>query len=70
MTTPTSEANRTRLQLAVLAAFGVLMLIFLSAARGAVVPFIIALLIAYFMTPVVDALERRRVPRWAGILLI
>jgi len=60
----------TRRQVAVLAGFGVLLSLFLILARGAVGPFIVALLLAYFMTPVVDALERRRVPRWAGILLI
>jgi predicted PurR-regulated permease PerM len=60
----------TRRQIAVLAGFGVLLALFLVAAREAVGPFIVALMTAYFMTPVVDALERRRVPRWAGILLI
>jgi predicted PurR-regulated permease PerM len=62
--------QQTRRQVAVLAGFGVLLALFLAAARDAVGPFIVALMTAYFMTPVVDALERRRVPRWAGILLI
>ena len=62
--------RQTRGQLAVLAAFGVVLLAFLIAARDAVGPFVVALLVAYFMNPVVDALQRRGVPRWAGILLI
>jgi len=69
-TIPRVIDQTTRRQVAVLAGFGVLLVLFLVAAREAVGPFIVALLAAYFMTPVVDALERRRVPRWAGILLI
>jgi predicted PurR-regulated permease PerM len=62
--------DRTRRQITVLVVFGALLGFFLFAALGAIGPFVITLVVAYFMAPVVDALQRRRVPRWAGILLI
>jgi len=33
-------------------------------------PFVAALVIAYFLNPVVDVLTRRRLPRWLGALLV
>jgi len=67
--TPAAE-DRTRPQLIVLAVFGVIFFVLLSAASGALGPFIVALVVAYLMAPVVSALQRRGVPRWLGILLI
>jgi predicted PurR-regulated permease PerM len=67
--TPAAE-DRTRRQLIVLAVFGGIFFVLLSAASGALGPFIVALVIAYLMAPVVGALQRRGVPRWLGILLI
>ena len=67
--TPTAE-DRTRRQLIVLAVFGAIFFVLLSAASGALGPFIVALVVAYLMAPVVSALQRRGVPRWLGILLI
>ena len=66
---PATE-DRTRAQLIVLAIFGGIVFLLLSAASGALGPFVVALIIAYLMAPVVGALERRGVPRWLGILLI
>ena len=68
---PTAAAeDRTRPQLIVLAIFGGIVFVLLSAASGALGPFIVALVVAYLMAPVVSALQRRGVPRWLGILLI
>lgn len=66
---PATE-DRTRAQLIVLAIFGAIVFLLLSAASGVLGPFVVALIIAYLMAPVVRALQRRGVPRWLGILLI
>jgi predicted PurR-regulated permease PerM len=39
-------------------------------ARGVLLPFILALVVAYVLTPAVLRLERMRVPRWASILIV
>jgi predicted PurR-regulated permease PerM len=41
----------------------------LFAGREVLLPFVLALVIAYVFTPVVSRLERARVPRWTAILL-
>jgi predicted PurR-regulated permease PerM len=61
---------RTARQIAVLALAGVLAAAGLYLASSAIVPFIVALLGAYLIMPVVDALAERRVPRWLAILLV
>ncbi len=67
---PPSADDRTRPQLIVLAVFGAIVLLLLGAAAGALGPFVVALIVAYLMAPVVNALQRRGVPRWLGILLL
>ncbi|WP_336922855.1 AI-2E family transporter [Aquipuribacter sp. SD81] len=42
----------------------------LSAVAGLVVPFVVAVVVAALLVPLVDALERRGVPRVAGALLV
>lgn len=44
-------------------------LTFIVAGREVMLPFVLALVVAYVLTPVVARLERARVPRWAAILL-
>jgi predicted PurR-regulated permease PerM len=39
-------------------------------ARGTIVPFVIALLGAYLIMPLVDVMAGRRIPRWLGILIV
>ncbi|MCS6900568.1 MAG: AI-2E family transporter [Myxococcales bacterium] len=39
------------------------------ASREVILPFVLALVVAYVFTPVVARLERARIPRWAAILL-
>ncbi len=41
----------------------------LVVAREVLLPFVFALFVAYLLTPVVTAMERRRLPRWAAVLL-
>lgn len=40
------------------------------AARQVLLPFVLALVVAYVLTPAVRRVERARVPRWAAILLV
>jgi hypothetical protein len=42
----------------------------LDAMSGVLTPFIIALVLAYILDPAVDALQRRRMPRWLAILVL
>src|SRR3990170_1651379 len=60
--------RRHRLGLFVLAV-GVLVLWLLWTARGALPAFFIGLALAFVLDPIVTLLERRGVPRWAGILI-
>jgi predicted PurR-regulated permease PerM len=39
-------------------------------AHAVMLPFVLALVVAYVLTPAVVRVERRRVPRWASILLV
>lgn len=47
-----------------------LLLWFLYLARSVVIPLLLALLLAYFLDPAADALERRRVPRSLAVGLV
>lgn len=40
------------------------------AAQAVMLPFVLALVVAYVLTPAVLRVERQRVPRWAAILLV
>jgi predicted PurR-regulated permease PerM len=53
-----------------LAVSAVLAAAVLVAARGVLLPFVLALLIAYVLTPFVAVVERRKVPRAAAILVV
>src|SRR5262249_50757541 len=53
-----------------LAVSGVLVLALLVWAREVLLPFVLALIIAYVLTPLVALAERARVPRAAAILLV
>ena len=50
--------------------FGLLVVSVILVARDVMLPFVLALLIAYVLTPLVAWAERRRVPRAAAILLV
>ena len=52
------------------AALFVLVLWMLKATGGVLAPFVLALVLAYVLDPAVDWLERRRVPRGIGIILL
>ena len=60
--------SRNRVGLFVLAV-GVLLAWLLWQARGALPAFFIAVALAFILDPVVTALQRRSVPRWAGVLI-
>ena len=40
------------------------------AAREVLLPFVLALVVAYVLTPAVRRVERRRIPRWIAILIV
>ncbi|MCX7802542.1 MAG: AI-2E family transporter, partial [Meiothermus ruber] len=42
----------------------------LGGARGALITLALAFIFAYLTSPIVRALERRRVPRFVGVLLV
>jgi predicted PurR-regulated permease PerM len=60
--------RRHRLGLFVLAV-GVLLVCLLWSARGALPAFIIGLALAFVLDPIVTVLQRRGLPRWAGVLM-
>jgi predicted PurR-regulated permease PerM len=53
-----------------LAVSGVGLAAILIAARQVLLPFVLALVVAYVLTPAVRRVEEARVPRWAAILLV
>ncbi len=53
-----------------LAASAVIALVVLVAARSVLLPFVLALVIAYLLTPAVAWVERKRVPRSLAIILV
>ncbi len=53
-----------------LAVSAVLVVALIIAARAVLLPFILALVVAYVFTPAVLRVERLKVPRWAAILLV
>ncbi|MDR3451102.1 MAG: AI-2E family transporter [Alphaproteobacteria bacterium] len=55
-----------RFWLILLAAFIGLFILF----KPVLMPFLAGLAVAYFLEPVVSALEKRKVPRWAGALIV
>jgi predicted PurR-regulated permease PerM len=50
--------------------FLLFILIVLIAFRAVVLPFILGVLVAYVLAPVVDRISARRVPRWLAIVLV
>jgi predicted PurR-regulated permease PerM len=53
-----------------LAVSGILVVALLIVSREVLLPFILALVVAYVFTPAVRRVEGKRVPRWAAILLV
>ena len=78
MTTPTSGREYvlrsgggwTRGRVIFLAVSGLLVLALLVWAREVLLPFLVALIVAYVLTPLVALAERARVPRAAAILVV
>jgi len=63
-----ASIRRNRLGIFVTAT-GLLLAWLLWSAHGALPAFVIGLALAFVLDPMVTALERRRVPRWGGVLL-
>lgn len=61
------RSTKSTLFLALSAGFAVVIIVW---ARAVLLPFILALIVAYVCTPAVLRLERRRIPRWVAILLV
>jgi predicted PurR-regulated permease PerM len=53
-----------------LATSALLVVVVLVAARAVLLPFVLALVVAYVLTPAVTRVEQRGVPRWVAILLV
>lgn len=53
-----------------LAVSGALALAVLIASRDVLLPFVLALVVAYVLTPAVRRVEKLKVPRWAAILIV
>ncbi len=65
---PTGDhATNRRIFLAISAVAVVVVLI---AARAVLLPFVLAMVVAYLLTPAVTRVERARVPRWVAILVV
>jgi predicted PurR-regulated permease PerM len=66
-----SAAGSPRRRTIFLAVSAVLVVAIIIAARAVLLPFVLALVVAYVLTPAVRRVERQaRVPRWAAILLV
>ncbi|MFA5041439.1 MAG: AI-2E family transporter [Bdellovibrionales bacterium] len=63
---PTPSFSAFRFWLLILAGFAVFLWLF----NPVLFPFLAGLAIAYFLEPVVEALEKRRVHRWLGALIV
>jgi predicted PurR-regulated permease PerM len=63
---PRSRTRRTFF----LTASGAVVVLILVAAHDVILPFVIALVIAYVLTPLVTVVERRRVPRGAALIVV
>ncbi len=67
---PVSGGDWTRRRVLFLAISGGLVVAFLLLVREVLLPFVLAILIAYVLTPLVAACERIRIPRSVSILLV
>lgn len=63
-------APRSTRRIVFLAVSGGVATAVIIAASGVMLPFVLALVVAYVLTPAVLRLERLRVPRWAAILIV
>ncbi|MGH7504063.1 MAG: AI-2E family transporter, partial [Longimicrobiales bacterium] len=66
----TPYAGTRRYTLLIVGATVMMFLWLIATLGGLLAPFILAMAIAYILSPVVDALERRRVPRAVGIAIL
>src|SRR5688500_6064648 len=67
--TPEEKAARRRHTI-FLAVSGAVAIAILVAARAVLLPFVLAVVLAYVLTPLVAWIEKRRVPRFAAIILV
>src|SRR5205085_1866915 len=61
---------KNRARVVFLSIWGAVTLLVLLAAREILLPFILALVVAYVFAPAVGWVETRKVPRWAAVLLV
>jgi predicted PurR-regulated permease PerM len=61
---------RTRARVVFLSIWGAITVLVLLAAREILLPFILAVLVAYVFAPAVGWLESRKVPRWGAVILV
>lgn len=66
MPTAIPLSRRSWFWLGILAALAV----FIYYTRSALVPFVTAMLLAYLLSPLVDRMQRRRIPRWLGTWVV
>lgn len=65
-----SGLQRSTKRIVFLSVSAVLAVTLIVVARAVLLPFILALIVAYVLTPAVLRIERLRVPRWAAILIV
>jgi predicted PurR-regulated permease PerM len=66
--TNTQPTNNTALRFWLIVLVGFIAILWLF--KPVLLPFLAGIAIAYFLEPVVTALEKRKIPRWAGALIV
>jgi predicted PurR-regulated permease PerM len=61
---------RNRARIVFLSIWGAVTVIVLLAAREILLPFILALVVAYVLAPAVSWVEQRKMPRWGAVILV
>ena len=64
------QRNRRPARVVFLSVWGVITLAVLLASREILLPFVLAVVVAYLLTPAVETVERWRVPRWSAVILV
>jgi predicted PurR-regulated permease PerM len=64
------HGHRNKARIVFLSVWAAITVVVLLAAREILLPFILALVVAYVLAPAVRLVEQRRVPRWTAVILV
>jgi predicted PurR-regulated permease PerM len=64
------QRNRRPARVVFLSVWGIITVAVLLASREILLPFVLAVVVAYVLTPAVETVERWRVPRWSAVILV